>query len=299
MAIFLRENKSFTKIREYSSKFLTKIDCKATNDAGFVAVVNTVTENDVEGPGELLTHGSFVYRIRINPSASPTVEVFQRFAFFNQNGVRLYNTHNNNFYVIFSYNTFPSSPLNACTMYKLAAATFRPMDPLPCQNARTIEVFYVDDYLTVLIGNYRGNNGTTNTFSSIMRYDLNQQKFIDSQKILTNAIVVGKYFYLDHQHQRQHFLFIGNSFEINEFGAIDYDVPSMIYKQVNGFFMPMQTISIRHIKAVVPIFVSSEFLIGLLADKLFLNSGQERVSSSGCKRREGSSDLLLRRMEVS
>jgi hypothetical protein len=110
--------------------------------------------------------------------------------------------------------------------------------------------------MMVLIGNYRENNGTTNAFSTIMRYDLNERRFVEHQKIFTNAITVGRYFYLDHREKRQHFLFIGNSFEINEFGAINYDVPSIIYKLVNQFFIPMQAMNVKHIQAVQPIVVS-------------------------------------------
>lgn len=260
MSIFLRENGDFRKIYEYQSSFLIKIDCKANKELGFVAVVNALNDTCIRDPEDLVNKASFVLRVKPQEVGDPKVDLFQKFAAKEQNGVS-FGAHGRNFYVIFSYNTFAESPLNVCTIFKLRTMTFNAMDELPCQNARVIEIFTVNHDLMVLIGNYKENNGTTNAFSSIMRYDLNQEKFIEHQKILTNAIVEGKYFFLDHQHQRQHFLFIGNSFEINEFGAIDYDVPSMIYKQVNGFFIPMQTISVRHVQSVLPILVSFYFLI--------------------------------------
>jgi hypothetical protein len=173
----------------------------------------------------------------------------------NQNNVRLW-SRGGNLYLVYSYNTDGSSDLNICTVFKLAGTFFNAMGDLACQNARVIEFFTVHHDLMLLIGNYQENNGTTNTFSSIMLYDLDQKAFVEHQRIVTNAISVGKYFYLDHREQRQHFLFIGNSFEVGEFGLINYDVPSMIYKMVNGFFVPMQTINVKHVQAVLPIVVS-------------------------------------------
>lgn len=255
LSIFIRDDGKFRKIHEYKSKFLTKIDCEATSDAGFIAVVNRITESDFDGPQELFRLGSFVLRIKLDTFGQPIVETFQTIALPDQIGVRLW-LRGLNLYLVYSYDTFPTSPLNICAVFKLSGTTFNPMDNLPCQNARTIEFFTVHHDLMVLVGNYRENNGTTNAFSSIMRYDLNLQKFVEHQKIFTNAIAVGKYFFFDHQDQRQHFLFIGNSFEINEFGLINYDVPSMIYKCVNGFFIPMQTINVKQVQAMVPIMVS-------------------------------------------
>ena len=88
---------------------------------------------------------------------------------------------------------------------------------------------------------------------------MTQRRFIEHQKIYTNAITVGKYFYLDHQSQRQHFLFIGNSFEIGAYGTINYDVLSIIYKWVDGFFIPLQTVNVKQVQAVSAVLVSQQF----------------------------------------
>lgn len=278
LLIFLRENSKFTQIYVYESSFLTKFDCDAISDAGFIAVVNTVKSTDVTQPDQLVEIGSFIIRITLEASGKPKVEVLQKIALLNQNGVTLW-SRSEKLYLVYSYNTFTKSPLTICTVYQLAGTNFMPLDDLPCQNARVIEFFTVHHNLMVLIGNYRENNGTTNTFSTVMRYDLDQKRFIDHQKIASNAIAVGRYFFLDHQNQRQHFLFIGNTFEINEFGLINYDVPSMIYKFANGFFIPMQTISVKQIKAVLPIIVSFKKIIHLDFNKNFSRS-RERTTSS-------------------
>lgn len=255
VSIFYRKDGKFMSIYEYESKTLSKIDCLATKDKGFVAVVNTITDYDVQNPDSVLEYGSFVIGVSLEPSGEPKVETFQKFALPNQNGVQM-GTYGDNVYLVFSYNTNSTSPLNACTIYKLAGTNFNPLDDLPCQNTRQVEFFTVNHNLLMFIGNYRENNGTTKTFSSIMRYDLNLRKFTEHQKIFTNAIGAAKYFYLDHQHQRQHFLFVGNTFEVTELGTINYNVPSIIYKYVNGFFIPMQTLSLKHVQAVLPIIVS-------------------------------------------
>lgn len=255
ISIFVRKSGKFLMIYEYKSRSLTKMDCQATKDKGFVAVVHTISDYDAKNPDSVLDYGSSVISVTLDPSGEPKVETFQKFSLPNQNGVQL-GTYGDNTYLVFSYNTNSTSPLNACTIYKLAVTSFNPLDELPCQNTRQIEFFTVDHNLMVFIGNYLENNGSTKTFSSIMRYDLNLRKFFEHQKIRTNAIGVAKYYFLDHKDQRQHFLFIGNTFDINEFGVVNYDVPSMIYKYVNGFFIPMQTISVKHVQAVLPIIVS-------------------------------------------
>lgn len=255
LKVFIREDENFRQIHEYQSEYLAGFDCDATSDAGFIAVANTIPDIKVKDAESLLHVGSFVLRVFLEPSGEPKLELFQKFAVPNQNGVRLW-ARGQRIYLVFSYNTGPSSPLTICTIYKMSAMHFDPIDDLPCQNARVIEFFTVHHNLMVFIGNYRENNGTTNTFSSIMRYELNQQRFVLHQKIFTNAITVGRYFFRDQHEQRQHYLFIGNSFEISEFGVINYDVPSIIYKVVNGFFIPMQTINVKQVQAVLPINVS-------------------------------------------
>ncbi|CAG9797903.1 unnamed protein product [Chironomus riparius] len=249
LSIFMRSNRTFVKIHEYKSKYLSKIECESVNEVGYVAVLNSVTIQMKSD--ELLKSGSFVYKVTFDPSNDDSVKVtkLQTFAESNQIGVSLW-TRDQDLYLVYSYNTEKNSTLEKCTVFKLSSNNFNPIDSLPCQNARVIEFFTVNHNFMVLVGNYRENNGTTNAFSSILRYDLTQRRFIEHQKIYTNAITVGKYFYLDHQNQRQHFLFIGNSFEIGDYGTINYDVPSIIYKWVDGFFIPLQTVDVKHVQAV-------------------------------------------------
>ncbi|KAG5674647.1 hypothetical protein PVAND_004601 [Polypedilum vanderplanki] len=261
LTIFKRSNSTFYKIHEYKSKFMTKIDCSSVDNIGYVAILNTI--NIQMTPDELLKTASFVYRIKSNALSGETkIDRLQTFAESKQLAVRLW-SRDKDLYLVYTYKTNHSSPLQKCTIFKLASNNFNPVDTLPCQNARVIEFFTVNHDLMILVGNYQENNGTTNAFSSIMRYDLSQQQFIEHQKIYTNAITVGKYFFLEREHKRHHFLFIGNSFEINEFGEINYDVLSIIYKYIDGFFIPLQTINVKHVQAVASI-ISKENEFNLL-----------------------------------
>lgn len=253
LEIFKRSKGTFHKVMEYKSKYLKKIDCRAVNNIGYIAVVNLI-ESEMK-PDELLKQGSFVYRIGMSENGEIKIDKLQTFAEFNQLAVRLW-SRDKNLYLVYSYNTDANSPIEKCTVFKLTGSNFNAIDSVPCQNARIIEFFTVNHDLMLLIGNYRENNGTTNAFSTILRYDLAQRHFIEHQKLYTNAISVGKYFFLDHENQRQHFLFIGNSYEINEFGVVNYEVLSIIYKLVDGFFIPLQTINVKHVQDVAPVLVS-------------------------------------------
>lgn len=252
LTIYRREKSTFHQVFEFSSKHLTKIDCRAVRNVGYIAVVNSISSADESSE----IPSSFVYSVKINERNELDIDTMQIFPEPNQINVRLW-SRNDDLFLIYTYsaNTVPST----CTLYKLFGETFNATDFLPCQNSRVVEFFRIRKELFIFIGNYRELNGTTNTFSSIMRFNATTSKFNIHQKLYTNAIRVGKHFYLDYNRQRQHFLFIGNSYELNEFGAINYDVPSIVYKFVNGFFVPLQTINVKHVRDVAPI-VSSTFI---------------------------------------
>lgn len=250
MKIFLGNNGGFEEIHEYESNFLTAIDCISVENEGFVAVVNSLTEIDTNDDKQLLLqHGSFVLRIFIS-NGTPKVEVAQEFAKYHQNGVRLW-ARDLNLYLVYTLNSISEN--NICAIFKLTGTHFNPIDSLPCQNAKVIEFFTVHSHLMVFIGNDKQNNGTS-ALSPILRYDLSQKKFVEYQTIYTPAITTAKYFFLDHHAQRQHFLFIGNSFEIDELGVVHSDVNSIIYKYNNDFFVPMQLINLKHVQSVAPLF---------------------------------------------
>lgn len=252
LTIFQRANMAFHKVMDFQSKYLTKIDCRSTGSVGYVAVLNSMnnTNNSSEIPS------SFIYRVTMNEEEKLKVVPMQIFPEPYQINVKIY-TRDNDLFLIYTYRYDAAAPpRDSCAIYRLEEGAFNIIDYLPCQNSFVVEFFSIGHEFFVFLGNYPESNMTSNTFSTIMRYEPSRRKFRVYQKLYTNSITVGKYFYLDFNNQRQHFLFIGNSYEINEFGMINYDVPSIIYKLVNGFFVPLQTIKVTHVKDVAPIVVN-------------------------------------------
>lgn len=257
VSIFMGLKGVFTQFYEYKSEMIAAIDCVAVDEIGYVAIANRVQSSDVTGPDHLLQLGSFVLKVFMSNEKSPKVEITQKFARFNHNGVRLW-SRESNLYLIFTYDTFTDSPLDICVIFEMAGSHFNPLDSLPCQNARVVEFFTVHSQLMVLIGNFKENNGTTNARSVIMRYDLTQKRFAEHQKIFTRGVTDAKYFFLDHQTQRQHFLLIGNSVEVDDFGNPSTDVQSMIYKYNEGSFVLVQLVNIKDIHSIAPIYQQND-----------------------------------------
>lgn len=90
LTIFVRSSGAFKKIYEYKSQFLTQIDCQATHDAGFIAIVNSMKNEDVNDNNLLLQEGSVVFKVTLIPKDEYKVEILQKFAIVNQNGVRIW-----------------------------------------------------------------------------------------------------------------------------------------------------------------------------------------------------------------
>lgn len=232
---------------EFHSKCLTKIDCRTTGSVGYIAVVNS--KNSTSNPDEI--PASFIYRLTMNEREELHMQVF---AEPNQINVKMW-SRDGELFLIYTYNSEGNPKTDKCPIYKLEEGSFAIIDYLPCQNSRIVEFFSIGQEFSVFLGNYPESNLTTNTFSTIMRYEPSKGKFRVHQKLYTNAITVGKYFSFEFNGQQQHFL-IGNSYEINEQGIINYEVPSIVYKLVNGYFVPLQTIKVSHARDVAPIVVS-------------------------------------------
>lgn len=90
LTIFVQTRGAFKKIYDYKSQFLTQIDCQATHDAGFIAIVNTMKDEDVNDNNLLMQEGSVVLKVTLIPKDKYKVEILQKFAIINQNGVRIW-----------------------------------------------------------------------------------------------------------------------------------------------------------------------------------------------------------------
>lgn len=253
MNIFWGHEGKFTQIYEETLAFITAIDCLAVDEIGYVAIANRVKNSDVKSPEQLLQVGSFVLKVTMTVEGEPKIEIAQKFARLNHNGVRMW-SRGSNLYLVYTFDTFSDSPLNICVIFQMTGSHFNPLDSLPCQNAKVVEFFTVHSQLMMFIGNYKENNGTSNARSLILRYDLSQARFVEHQKVYTRGITAARYFFLDHETHRQHFLLFGNSVEIDDFGGVNTDVQSMIYKYNDGSFSLVQLINIKDIQAIAPIY---------------------------------------------
>lgn len=80
-----------------------------------------------------------------------------------------------------------------------------------------------------------------------------------TQKLRTYAAVDAKYFYLEENGEIEHFLVVANSHERrteNGTSTENFEMNSIIYKFVNGYFTPFQTILLYDIKQFLPVLVS-------------------------------------------
>ena len=249
----------FLKIFEHKSRFISAFDCSTSINSGYIAIVNTVTYKNLPDSTQRIDLASLIFKVTGtgysgNPGEETKVEIIQRFAEENQSGVKLW-SRGANVWLLFTFHTNKNSKPNSCGIYKSSeGSAFNLVDELPCQNARAVELFTVYHDLYIFLGNHKNLNESTSTFSYILKLDLDQNRFLMLQKIFTHAVVDGKYFYFDQDHEREHFLLVANEYEDVK-GVKNYEVPSLVYKFVNGLFIPLQSLNFNHVKSVLAVLV--------------------------------------------
>lgn len=242
---------------------MTAMDCQTSVNSAYIAIVNTIIYKNLPDSAQRLDLASLVFKVTGtgNPGDKTKVEIVQKFAEENQSGVKLW-TRGANVWLLFTFHTDKFSKPNACGIYKSSeGSAFNLVDQLPCQNARAIEFFTVYHDLFIFLGNHENSARATSTFSFILKLDLNQNRFLMHQKIFTHAVVDGKYFYFDQDHEREHFLLVANEYEVDENSVKNYEISSMVYKFVNGIFAPLQSLNFNHVKNVLPVLVTLKIII--------------------------------------
>lgn len=97
------------------------------------------------------------------------------------------------------------------------------------------------------------------TFSFVYKYSTDHMAYVLTQKIRTYAAVDAKYFHLEENGEIEHFLVVANSHERrteNGTSTENFEMNSIIYKYVNGYFTPFQTILLYDIIQFLPVLVS-------------------------------------------
>lgn len=114
----------------------------------------------------------------------------------------------------------------------------------------------------VAVANFEDDNGKTDIFSDIYKYDHRQQSFQPYQKIETHAVDDIRHFEFTYGAIHDDYLIVANEFDVDESGGKNYETSSVIYKFINGYFIPLQSMVFDHVTHVLPVIGKNhEFLL--------------------------------------
>lgn len=139
-----------------------------------------------------------------------------------------------------------------CLIYRWSGYHFDLMDELPCTNAMQIQPFFVRSDMYVAIANYRDANDQIDTFSVVYKYSVEHSKFVLFQRLRSHAAVDIKYFELAAAGKIERFIVVANSYA-NTGRSNDSETHSIIYKYVNDYFTPFQSILLSDVMQFLPI----------------------------------------------
>ncbi|KXJ78037.1 hypothetical protein RP20_CCG005824 [Aedes albopictus] len=263
VTFYKRQKGQFHKYMEYKAAQARNFDCTSHASLGFVAVVNYYDNSGSQEfpeahPG--FDEGSPVFQIR----EDGTTDIIQKFRQSNQNTVHMW-TAGNHFYLTHTYTNLNESVENVCPLYRWTGYHFDVIDELPCYNSIYIEPFSIEQTLYIAIANQMNDKSVEeDTFSDIFRFNYEQQKFEFHQKIYIYSVSDIAYFFLELGDVREHYLITGNSRAGKETAVdkLDYDQHSIVYKFVEGYFVPVQKIELHQVKMFLPVMhENGEFLL--------------------------------------
>ncbi|CAL4060741.1 unnamed protein product, partial [Meganyctiphanes norvegica] len=108
--------------------------------------------------------------------------------------------------------------------------------------ASAITSFSIRSQKFIAVANHHTDLGETEIYSEIFIFDdIESHRIISFQKILTKAARGIAYFSFKRSFQHEHFIAIANEYTVID-GEIVYETESMIYKFVDGKFIPFQCI---------------------------------------------------------
>lgn len=129
-----------------------------------------------------------------------------------------------------------------------------------------IEPFTINSDIYIAVANFKDRYNDVNTFSFIYQFNLESNKFLLSQRIRTHGAVDIKYFYIkqkslndENNNEIEHFLVVANSYEKEENQKENYETQSIVYKFVDDYFMPSQTILLYNVAKFLPVMVIVKF----------------------------------------
>ncbi|XP_053668970.1 uncharacterized protein LOC128719371 [Anopheles marshallii] len=265
VSFYRRVKGKFEKYHEHQTVTARSFDCVSIAHLGFVAVVNY---HDQEL--NVFAEGSPVFQIHEDGKT----EIVQTFGQPNQHTVHLW-VHGKHVYLAHTYINLDDSRSNVCPLYRWAGYYFDVVDHMPCYNSVHIEAFSIEQQMFVAVANQMSAVQGKDTFSDIFLLNPDTQKLVLHQRIYIYSVSDIAYFYFEARERREHFLITGNSYDADggkeDSGASSGGRPhnveqnSIVYKFVDGYFVPFQNLELTSVKMFLPVVhENGEFLLLVL-----------------------------------
>lgn len=176
------------------------------------------------------------------------------------------------------------------TIYKWLGEHFDIMQNITTYNAQILTPFTIGKSHYLAVANNRDDRGETQIYSEIFKYDLDMDKFVSHQRILTKAARDIKFFCFLVENVKESFLIVANYFDQGKvmillkswkflFYLLFYYVlldaqsgaTSIVYKYVDDYFIPFQSFDVNSLTQWLPVVVSNFIIITLylLIDSYF------------------------------
>uniref|UniRef100_A0A182Q8K7 Uncharacterized protein n=1 Tax=Anopheles farauti TaxID=69004 RepID=A0A182Q8K7_9DIPT len=264
VSFYRRVKGKFEKYHEHQTATARHFDCVSIAHLGFVAVVN-YHDQELTAFGD----GSPVFQIH----EDGRTELVQTFGQPNQNTAHLW-VHGKHVYLAHTYINLDAGRSNVCPLFRWSGYYFDVVDHMPCYNTVDIEAFSIEQQLFVAVANQMSPEQGKDTFSDIFLLNPDTQKLVLHQRIYIYAVSDIAYFFFETRDRREHFLITGNSVDAepgkegSEGGRREShhaDHNSIVYKFVDGYFVPFQNVALAGVKRFLPVVhESGEFLLLVL-----------------------------------
>lgn len=188
-------------------------------------------------------------------------EIVQTFGQPKQNTVHLW-VHGKHIFLTHTYLNLDESLHTACPIYRWTGYYFDVIDHIPCQNAVHIEAFSIDQQMYVAVANQMSAD-KKDTFSAIYLLNPETLKLNQHQQIYSYSVSHIAYYFLELRDRREHFLITGNSVNTGDSDENDRhssleqaELNSIVYKLVDGYFVPFQNLELTAVDMFLPVVVS-------------------------------------------
>ncbi|CAH0560860.1 unnamed protein product [Brassicogethes aeneus] len=154
--------------------------------------------------------------------------------------VKIWKYNEDIFMSILNYKNSNNEFETVSPIYKWTDKYFDVIQNIETSGAKTLTPIWINDLHFLAVSNSKRNSGNTKTYSEILKYNTQAEKFIPYQRILTQGCHDIKYFKI--RKTNEFFLAVANTYKTDKNGTINYNTNSFIYKFVDEYFMPLQVI---------------------------------------------------------